>query len=193
MTITRFVAVGVALLVLGGALAGCADGPASPSSSAVLPTGSSTTSTPMASASSASPMPSASFGPEEAAVRKLIGVTLYETQDAVASDYSIKLDALHQVMIGDLVNERLDLYLKYRDSGYKQTGHITAEVRSVATAKSVFTVRACVDGSQSDVLDKAGKSVVWSGSPKKVLHEFQVISDRGAYKATSDKSVSATC
>lgn len=126
-------------------------------------------------------------------MRKLIGVTLYETEDAVASDYSVKLDALHQVMLGDLVDERLTMYLKYRDAGYKQTGRTLAEVVSVASANGTFTVRACVDISKSDVLDKTGKSVVWAGSPKKVLHEFQVVNDRGAYKANSDAAVAATC
>lgn len=178
----------LAVAVVGLTVSGCGSSPGSPSVSSPSPSMQGTP-TPQSSASSASP----SFSGEDAAVRRLIGQTLYETQDAVASDYTVELNALHQVMTGKLVDERLQLYAKYRSAGQKQTGHIAAEVLSVSTVGKTHVVRACVDTSRMDVVDKTGASVMWKDSPHRVLHEFEVVNDRGAYKAASDKSVAASC
>jgi len=133
------------------------------------------------------------MNPEEAAVRTLISKTLYETQDAVASDYNVPIDTLHQVMTGRLVDERMTLHQKYREAGLKQTGMISSVVLSLTGARDAFVVRACVNTSQRDLIDKAGKSHVAVGGPTKVLHEFHVVLDKGTYKATSDEPVEATC
>lgn len=170
-----------------GALAGCGGVTVTPSPSASI------AATPTPLITSATPTPTPSVNPEEAAVRTLIGKTLYETQDAVASDYGVQLDTLHQVMTGDLVDTQLQLYFKYRSLGYKQTGHVRADVRSVVQQKDAFTVRACVDMSQRDVVDKTGKSMIVTGGPRKLMHEFRVVNERGAYKATADAVVESAC
>jgi hypothetical protein len=187
----RFASRGIVTVALGVALTACAPGTPSTSPS-VVSTNTPTVAGPLTPSQSQTPTPSISA--EEAAVRKLIGETMYATQDAVASDYSIPLDTLHQVMSGALVDQRLQVYFKYRGASYKQTGRISSEVRSVTSAASgAHVVRACVDTSAMGLVDKTGKSMKSTASPPRVLHEFEVIYDRGAYKATSDTPVAATC
>ncbi len=168
-------------------LGGCTS---SPQPGTPTPTTGSTAST--ASPSIATTTPTASLSPEETAVRKLIGETLYETQDAVAAG-TAELDALHQVMTLPLVNERLDLYAKYRNRGYKQTGRISSEVRSViAVSSGKYTAQACLDTSQIAMVDKTGAQLP-GGGPTRLLHKYDVINDRGAFKASSDTVVETTC
>lgn len=141
----------------------------------VSTTGSSSTST----AASSSPRPSPSPIPTDDRGRAVAAVVAYWAAiDAVSTDPRTKLEDLASVARGQALAQWQTTIAADRAKKLTQVGasQIVAGVATKASGRS-FRVVACVDVSDVDVVDAAGKSVVTAGRP-----------DRQSYTYTVDKT-----
>lgn len=179
----RHTPIGAALLV---ALVGCS--PVATPAATASPSPSATATT-----ASVTPTATQSYSAGEQEARELVGVRYYEVQDQVASDYTVSLNALYQVMGTPLVEKQLSLLQKNRVAKLTQDGRIKAEVRSVQPeGTNGFRVEACVDTSAVVLRDSAGKAVSSNKYPR-VLHTFELKPVTGALRAVSNEATATAC
>lgn len=160
--------------------AGCSSTPTSPS-----PTPAPATTAPI-------PSPTPSLAPDQQAASDAVD-DYYRVLNRIATDESVPLDDFYRVAGGDFVADRLNVHFQYRGQGITQKGELAAEVRAVHGQVEPFEVDVCVDASQSDLVDKDGKSVVAPESPMLVLHRMTVRAVGDGLRVVGDEAVETPC
>jgi len=116
-------------------------------------------------------------------------VRFWRTVDRLASNSSSDLQDLNEVAAGQTFDQWLLNINTDRYKGYTQTGRVRV-VNPAATrlGNGQYSVKACIDVSNTDLLDKKGKSVVATDRPPKIAYEYIVVQRGGPWYATRDKA-----
>lgn len=179
------------LLACALAVAGCnGDDPAPTTSS-------SSTSTPSPSVSgSPEPSPTKALTPAEQDLRSAgEAVTQYwRVIDEVASDPAVSLNVLATVARAQALEQWQTTLAEFRTKQWKQVGASTVRGLVPSTADGeFFTVTACVDVSDLDVVDGDGKSVVVVSRPAQQQFTYQVVKAAEGFFVTQDTLEGRPC
>lgn len=154
------------------------------------PTSSSSHSTPTASASSspASPSvdPSSPHTMAEHAVVEYVAII-----DAASADPSASLSELAGVARGSALAQWQQILTQQRAQGITQAGSVAVKNASAkaASTNGRWSVSACLDVTNVDLLDSSGKSVVKADRPPRVRYVYVVERDRGKFYVVEEKVV----
>jgi hypothetical protein len=167
-------------------LAGCSNPGAQPSP---LPT---PVASPVVPSRTASPSPSleeVNLRNAERAVHRFWGVI-----DRLSADPSSDLTVLTSVSRGPVAAQWARNINQYRFDHVKAEGRVA--LRDVMARQSkdddLYTVTACIDASQVNLVDKNGKSVVPPEGPRRVSYDYTVEKDGKEWYVTEEK-VTKTC
>jgi hypothetical protein len=114
--------------------------------------------------------------------------------DELASDPQKSLDKLAAVARAQAFAQWRSNLTTYRRTGWKQVGDSTvlsAEAQSV-DGKS-FVVKACIDVSKANVVDRAGKSVIAAGRQDRMEYSYKVQKAPEGFFVTEDKLKGNPC
>jgi hypothetical protein len=148
----------------------------------------STTTTPTPSSTSLSP---AEQDAKDAAqmITRFWGVL-----DELASDPKKSLDKLAAVSRDQAIAQWRSNLTTYRRSGWKQLGDSTVlSAKAQAVDGKSFAVKACIDVSKANVVDRAGKSVIAAGRQDRMLYTYKVQKAPEGFFVTEDKLRGQPC
>ena len=114
--------------------------------------------------------------------------------DELASDPQKSLDKLAAVARAQAFAQWRSNLTTYRRSGWKQVGDSTvlsAEAQSVDGKN--FVVKACIDVSKANVVDRAGKSVIAAGRQDRMEYSYKVQKAPEGFFVTEDKLKGNPC
>jgi hypothetical protein len=114
--------------------------------------------------------------------------------DELASDPQKSLDKLAAVSRDQAIAQWRSNLTTYRRSGWKQVGDSTvlsAEAQSVDGKN--FVVKACIDVSKANVVDRAGKSVIAAGRQDRMEYSYKVQMAPEGFFVTEDKLKGHPC
>lgn len=123
-----------------------------------------------------------------AAVTKFVAVT-----DQLRIKPKTSLERLVTVARHDSATKWRQFIIQDRTKGWRQTGKRTVEIESAKPTGKRWRVRACIDVSSVDVVDKKGKSVVAKDRPDRVRNQYTVEKDGEKYYVIKDELVNAKC
>ena len=104
------------------------------------------------------------------------------------------LDKLAAVARAQAIAQWRSNLTTYRRSGWKQVGDSTvlsAEAQSVDGKN--FVVKACIDVSKANVVDRAGKSVIAAGRQDRTEYTYKVQKAPGGFFVTEDMLKGQPC
>jgi hypothetical protein len=152
--------------------------------------------TPVASPVVPSRTGSPSPSPEEVNLRKAERAVhrFWRVIDRLSADPSSDLTVLTTVSRGTVAAQWARNINQYRFDQVTAEGRVA--VRDVMARQSkdddLYTVTACIDASQVNLVDKNGKSVVPPEGPRRVSYDYTVEKDRKEWYVTEEK-VTKTC
>jgi hypothetical protein len=114
--------------------------------------------------------------------------------DELASDPKKSLDKLAAVSRDQAIAQWRSNLTTYRRSGWKQVGDsivLSAEAQSVDGTN--FAVKACIDVSKANVVDRAGKSVIAAGRQDRMQYSYMVQKAPEGFFVTEDKLKGHPC
>jgi hypothetical protein len=114
--------------------------------------------------------------------------------DELSSDPKKSLDKLAAVSRDQAIAQWRSNLTTYRRSGWKQVGDSTvlsAEAQSVDGKN--FAVKACIDVSKANVVDRAGKSVIAGGRQDRMEYSYTVQKAPEGFFVTEDKLKGHPC
>lgn len=175
------------------AVAGCAadDTLPSPTSTGTAPSSSSAT-----AATSSTPTPTKTLTPEEQDLQDAgDAVTQYwRVIDKVASDPTVSLNILATVARSQALEQWQTTLAEFRTKQWKQAGaSAVSDLVPSTTDGDSFTVTACVDVTDVDVVDNAGKSVVVESRPERQQFTYQVTKAPEGFFVTQDTLKGQPC
>lgn len=175
--------VGLALMAVLSSAACNDPAPVPPTMTATPPTTTSATSPP----SSTTPA-----DPRLSAAEAVVG-RFWSLVNALGADPRKSLDQLTTVARGQTFESWRDLLTQRRRQGYVQVGSISIVSSSAkASGPDEVTVDACVDVSKTDLVDKAGKSVVSKDRAPRVHYAYVVQqATDGKFYIMQDKAAKA--
>ena len=169
---TRWLVAGVLAAVCSAALAACNDGEPTPSE-----TTSTQSPTATGASSSSTPTPTKSLTPEQQDLQDAEqSITKYwAVLDKAASNPGVNLNVLATVARSQALAQWQSTLAADRSKGLRQVGLSTVRDAIASRKKDgKFTVRACLDVSNVDVVDAAGKSVVVPSRPDAQRYTYTV-------------------
>jgi len=170
-------------LTLTAAVAGCTTTPAPTPTASVTPT-------PTPTPTTLSP------AEQDLANAKQAVVNLWAVVDRLTNDPQSSIQDLDPVASGAALTLFQQNLMKYRTAGWKGSGStlvedLVAEAGGInAEGRSTWTVTACVDGSNTTLVDAAGVSV--QGPPYRIRHRSTVVERSAGLSVTEDEAV-GTC
>lgn len=148
--------------------------------------------TPPPASPTPSPTPTPALTAEQqnaaAAVKKF-----YEVINQVMSNDEIDINVVYEVAGGEAAQVWLRDIQALKVAGLRQVGTANPEIRAVDGLATPFVVSACVDTSESDIVDKSGASVVGPGSPTRILYNYTVESVGLSLRVVKGEAVSPQC
>lgn len=156
------------------------------------PTSSSSHSTPTTSVSSSPASPSVDPSSPQTMAERAV-VEYVATIDAASADPSASLSELAAVARGSALAQWQQILTQQRVEGITQAGSVAVEDASAKTASTNgrWSVSACLDVTNVDLLDTSGKSVVKADRPPRVRYVYVVERDRGKFYVVEEKAVGA--
>jgi len=148
----------------------------------------STTTTPTPSSTSLSPAEQDAKNAAQTITR------FWGVLDELSSDPKKSLDKLAAVSRDQAIAQWRSNLTTYRRSGWKQVGDSTvlsAEAQSVDGKN--FAVKACIDVSKANVVDRAGKSVIAGGRQDRMEYSYTVQKAPEGFFVTEDKLKGHPC
>lgn len=155
--------------------------------------------TPSATSAASTPTPTESTlspADQELANAKQAVAKLWAVVDRLTNDPQSSLQDLDTVATGKALTMFQENLGRYRAAKFIGTGSSRVEgLQAVAGGvnaggRSTWTVTACVDGSETTLVDESGKSV--QGPPYRILHKATVVELTGALYV-SDDVAEGTC
>jgi hypothetical protein len=148
----------------------------------------STTTTPAPSSTSLSPAEQDAKDAAQTITR------FWRVLDELASDPKKSLDKLAAVSRDQAIAQWRSNLTTYRRSGWTQVGDSTvlsAEAQSVDG--KTFAVKACIDVSKANVIDRAGKSVIAAGRQDRMEYSYTIQKAPEGFFVTEDKLKGHPC
>jgi hypothetical protein len=114
--------------------------------------------------------------------------------DRLSADPYTKLEDLTTVARGSAEAQWYSNITDYRRDQVRQTGSVVVLNPSAKPSAKTgqYSVRACLDVSKVDLIDRHGKSVVARDRPSRVRYDYTVQLDGGRWYVMTEKAVS-TC
>ena len=187
MTNTKSLIAATLALAAITATSACAANDPKPNTTATIAV-TSTATTPMQSSTSMSPA-AQDAKDSEMAITRFWGVL-----DELASDPKKSLDKLAVVSRDQAIAQWRSNLTSYRRSGWKQVGDstvLTAEAQAVGGR--IFEVKACIDVSNANVVDRAGESVIAAGRQDRMEYSYKVQKAPEGFFVTEDKLKGHPC
>jgi hypothetical protein len=114
--------------------------------------------------------------------------------DELASDPTKSLDKLAAVARAQAIAQWRSNLTTYRRSGWKQVGDSTVlSAEAQAVDGKNFVVKACIDVSKANVVDRAGKSVIAAGRQDRMEYSYKVQKAPEGFFVTEDKLKGNPC
>lgn len=122
-------------------------------------------------------------------------VALWAKLDELAADPNKSLSGLASVASDQALTQWQRNLTLMRGKGQKQVGSAVVEAPTATFdgKTNVYTVKACVDVSKVNVVDKDGKSVVTANRRPRVKYTYQVTESRNAFYVTQDLLQGVPC
>lgn len=125
------------------------------------------------------PTPTLSLAEQDLANAEQAIHRLWETVDRLTNDPEAPIQDLDTVATGDTLTMFQQNLVKYRTANWRATGSsvvedVTTMPAGVSSAgHPIWTVTACIDGSNTTLVDEAGTSV--QGPPYRIRHQATVV------------------
>jgi len=114
--------------------------------------------------------------------------------DELASDPKKSLDKLAAVSRDQAIAQWRSNLTTYRRSGWKQVGDSTVlSAQAQAVDEKNFVVKACIDVSKANVVDRAGKSVIAAGRQNRMEYSYKVRKAPEGFFVTEDELKGHPC
>jgi hypothetical protein len=187
MTITRSRIAATLALAAITATSACATNDPKPSLSTTT-AATSTTTTP-------TPSPTSLSGAEQDAKDAANTITrFWGVLDELASDPEKSLDKLDAVSRDQAIAQWRSNLTTYRRSGWKQVGGSTVlSAQAQSGDGKNFVVKACIDVSKANVVDRSGKSVIAAGRHDRMEYSYKVQKAPEGFFVTEDKLKGHPC
>ena len=190
MTNTRSLIVASLALAAITATSACAANDPKPSPSATT-SAPSTATTPTPSSTSLSPAEKDAKDAKDAAQTI---TRFWAVLDELASDPKRSLDSLAAVSRDQAIAQWRSNLTTYRRNGWKQVGDSTVlSAEAKAVGGQSFAVKACIDVSKANVVDRAGKSVVAAGRQDRMEYSYRVQKAPAGFFVTEDRLKGHPC
>ena len=187
MTNTRSLIVASLALAAITATSACAANDPKPSPSATT-SAPSTATTPTPSSTSLSPAEKDAKDAAQTITR------FWAVLDELASDPKRSLDSLAAVSRDQAIAQWRSNLTTYRRNGWKQVGDSTVlSAEAKAVGGQSFAVKACIDVSKANVVDRAGKSVVAAGRQDRMEYSYRVQKAPAGFFVTEDRLKGHPC
>ena len=187
MTNTRSLIVASLALAAITATSACAANDPKPSPSATT-SAPSTATTPTPSSTSLSPAEKDAKDAAQTITR------FWAVLDELASDPKRSLDSLAAVSRDQAIAQWRSNLTTYRRNGWKQVGDSTVlSAEAKAVGGQSFAVKACIDVSKANVVDRAGKSVVAAGRQDRMQYTYKVLKAPVGFFVIEDKLKGQPC
>jgi hypothetical protein len=187
MTKTKSLIAATLALAAITATSACAANDPKPSPSATT-SATSTATTPTPSSTSLSPAEKDANDAAQTITR------FWAVLDELASDPKKSLDSLAAVSRDQAIAQWRSNLTTYRRNGWKQVGDSTVlSAEAKAVDGQSFAVKACIDVSKANVVDRAGKSVVAAGRQDRMEYSYKVQKAPAGFFVTEDRLKGHPC
>jgi hypothetical protein len=187
MTKTKSLIAATLALAAITATSACAANDPKPSPSATT-SATSTATTPTPSSTSLSPAEKDANDAAQTITR------FWAVLDELASDPKRSLDSLAAVSRDQAIAQWRSNLTTYRRNGWKQVGDSTVlSAEAKAVDGQSFAVKACIDVSKANVVDRAGKSVVAAGRQDRMEYSYKVQKAPAGFFVTEDRLKGHPC
>lgn len=117
-------------------------------------------------------------------------VRFWKMLDRLSADPQSSLTDIFTVARGEVADQYIQNITQYRADRVHQVGSVIVDDLSArpGTKRDRFTVTACLDVSDADVVDKNGKSTVSASRSPRVRSTYEVLRDSGKWFVTTEQA-----